>query len=154
MAAAPAKRPRKMQNPDGTWSDTYRVVPRSKLVEHYFSYAGAINRHNRQRMDSLRIEHTLEFKQWWLRCNTSFIGVVVVDAVNAWNFEQEFLPDAEAYAKLATELIWNGARGAPSTKTPAKYGSGINRQFWLAGTPTTVKLKCDGDTHSPFAEDD
>ena len=152
-AGAPALRQRKRQTEDGTWEDWMRSVPRSKLVEHYFTWAGAIDRHNRQRMDGLRIEHTLEFRRWWLRCNTSFIGVIVVDAVNAYNFEHEAMVDGDAYVQLAQEMIFNTFRGAPDTNTPVKTATGVSRQFWMAGTPTTVKRRRGQDDDSTFVED-
>jgi hypothetical protein len=41
------------------------------LVKWYFDHAGAIDRHNRKRMDGWRLELTHEFKVWWKRINVA-----------------------------------------------------------------------------------
>jgi hypothetical protein len=151
-AAPEASRPRKRQRDDGAWEDWFRLVPRTNVVKHYFDWAGAIDRHNRQRMDGLRIEHTLEFHRWWLRVFTSFLGVIVVDTVNAWNLEQEAMSDHDAYEQLAFQLINNRLRGAPESVETGIIGRGVSREEWQG----TFSRELFGDRMvlRPIAEED
>ena len=130
----PAQRPRKRKSEAmGVWETVYRLVKRTKLVKHYFTYAGLIDRHNRKRMDGLRLELTHEFKIWWKRVFTSFLGVIIVDALAAFILEQGDIDQLQFYEELAAELIWNSWEGAPPRDAPRASGRGVSRQQWLGG---------------------
>ncbi len=58
-------------------------------------------------MDGLRLKLTLKFTQWCFRCSISFLGVIIIDTVKAWNLEQEPMADHDTLVALATELIHN-----------------------------------------------
>lgn len=107
-AGNPCERPRKLINEiTNTMDDVVLVVPRSKLVEHYFTHAGAIDKANRVRQDGLRLERNVEVKHWERRAWVSLLGFVGADAYAAWKLlghkenEQTFLK------KLCYELFYN-----------------------------------------------
>ena len=114
-SVADAKRPRKRRTGDGTWEQYYLQVPRTQIVKDYMTYAGCIDRHNRVRMDGIRLERTMEFKQWHLRCLTSLLGFVATDAFYAMRLEQGPLELDEFMESLTESLIFNMYPGRPET---------------------------------------
>ena len=113
-AAEASQRRRKRKRDDGTWEDYFKPVPRSELVKTYFTYAGAIDRHNRVRMDGIRMERTLEFKEWHRRVVTSLLGYVATDAFYGMKLEQgDDLQLDEFMEELAKSMIFNHLPGCP-----------------------------------------
>ena len=113
LEADPVERPRKRRREDGTWEDYIKTVKRTKLVKTYFKYAGAIDRHNRVRMDGVRMERTLEFKRWWCRVVSSVLGIIATDAFYAMRMGDPDLQLDAFMERLASEMIWNTFDGAP-----------------------------------------
>ena len=113
LPAEPVRRPRKRKRADGTWEDWFREVKRTELVSTYFTYAGAIDRHNRVRMDGVRMERTLEFKSWHNRVISSVLGIIATDAFYAMRMEQGDLELDVFMEKLASEMIFNQLPGRP-----------------------------------------
>jgi hypothetical protein len=112
--AEPSMRRRKRKRDDGTWEDYFKSVPRSELVKTYFTYAGAIDRHNRVRMDGIRMERTLEFKEWHRRVITSLLGLIATDAFYALRLEQGDDLELEDFMEnLAKSMIFNHLPGCP-----------------------------------------
>ena len=91
----------------GVWSTVSKFIKRTKLVKHYFDWAGAINLHNRKRMDGLRLELCLEFKVWWKRIITSFLAVIIVNAYCCFYLEHGEMDQLQFYNELALEMIHN-----------------------------------------------
>ena len=83
---------------------------------------------------------------------TSFLGVIVVDTVNAWNLEQEAMSDHDAYEQLAFQLIKNRLRGAPESVETGIIGRGVSREEWQG----TFSRELFGDRMvlRPIAEED
>ena len=115
---------------DGCLGDYCQDREATRLVKHYFTSAGAIDRHNSKRMDGLRLELAHEFKTWWKRVFTSFLGVIVVDALAAFVLEQGEIDQMLFYEQLAMEMIWNDLDGAPERFLPKKRGHSVSRQEW------------------------
>ena len=142
LEADPAVRPRKRKSDlMGVWETVMKSVKRTALVKHYFKWAGAIDRHNRKRMDGLRMELTHEFKVWWKRIFTSFLAVIIVDALAAFVMEQGEVDQLEFYEELAKEMIWNDLEGVPVKEKPRKYGCGVSRQNWQSGKYLRLRPK-------------
>jgi len=114
-AVADAKRPRKRKRADGTWEQYFLSVPRTQIVKDYMTHAGCIDRHNRVRMDGIRLERTMEFKTWHLRCLTSLLGFVATDAFYAMRLEQGPVELDEFMEALTESLIFNMYPGRPET---------------------------------------
>ena len=139
IPADEARRPRKRKMADGSWETWYRIIPRTEIVKHYFQWAGAIDRANRQRMDDLRMEHTLEFKRWWLRVNTSFLAVIITDTINAWKFfEQPDIDFRSGVEMLVVQMINNNLRGCPDAEVGLDHEPGLTRQMWMNSTEAGV----------------
>jgi hypothetical protein len=116
LPAEPVERPRKRKHEDGTWENWIRCVKRTELVKTYFTYAGAIDRHNRIRMDGVRMERTLEYKHWHNRVISSILGIIATDAFLAMRHEHPGNADLvldEFMEKLSSQLIWNKLEGCP-----------------------------------------
>lgn len=135
----PVQRPRKRRLEDGTWETFYREIPRTNIVAHYFTWAGAIDRGNRQRMDDLRMEVTLEFKRWWLRVNTSFLAVIIVDTINAWQFFEAPGSFRTLVTYLCQQMVNNNLRGCPSEEVGREMEPGVTREFWQATASEPVQ---------------
>lgn len=59
---------KKVSKISGAMEDVTLVVPRSKVVQHYFTHAGAIDKQNRVRQDGFRMERNVEVKKWRSMC--------------------------------------------------------------------------------------
>ena len=55
------------------------LVPQPRATELYYSACGIIDRHNRARQDTLRLEAKLETHDWSWRVNMTILGIIVVD---------------------------------------------------------------------------
>ena len=112
---------------------SYELIKRTMLVKHYFDWAGAIDRHNRKRMDGLRHELTHEVKVWWKRIVTSFLAVIIVDAYCAFCMEHSEYDQLTFYNELAQEMIFNDFDGAPAPDQHKSRWRGLSRQDWQNG---------------------
>ena len=119
LPADPSVRPRKRKLDDGSWETYFKEIPRTKIVETYFTYAGAIDRHNRVRMDGIRMERVLEFKVWSRRVVSSILGIIATDAYYAYKYENEDDVALDVFMEeLAKEMIWNTLHGCPDGANP------------------------------------
>ena len=120
----PAERPRKCKSEEmGVWETVVKYIKRTRLVRHYFRWTGAIDHHNCKQMDGLRMELTHEFQVWWKRIFTSFLAVVIVDAMACFELEQGEVDQLDFYEALAKEMIWNKLEGAPASTEPKSTGA-------------------------------
>ena len=126
LDAEPIERPRKRKREDGTWEDWKRSVKCTQLVRTYFKYAGAIDRHNRVRMDGIRMERTLEFKTWWCRVISSILGIIATDAFYAMRIDDADLQLDSFMELLASQMIFNTLDGSPLYQMAAQTRSAIS----------------------------
>ena len=117
----------------GVWETVIKYIKRTRLVRHYFRWAGAIDRHNHKRMDGLRMELTHEFSVWWKHIFTLFLTVIIIDAFACFVLEQGEMDQLDFYEELAKEMIWNKLEGAPAPLAKKKYRRGVSCQAWLSG---------------------
>ena len=66
-------------------------------------------------MDGIRLEQTMEFKQWHLCCLTSLLGFMATDAFYAMQLEQGPIELDEFMESLTKSLIFNMYPGRPET---------------------------------------
>ena len=66
-------------------------------------------------MDGIRLELTMEFKQWHLHCLTSLLGFIKTDAFYAMQVEQGSIELDEFMESLTESLIFNMYPGRPET---------------------------------------
>lgn len=102
------EQPRKKVNTlTGGMDDVTLVVPRSKVVEHYFTHAGAIDRANHVRQDGFQMERNVEVKDWERCAWISLLGFVAADAYAAWKLMGHQEDETTFMKKLCYELINN-----------------------------------------------
>ena len=156
LAVEPASRPRKRKLEDGTWETWFREIPRTNIVKTYFQYAGAIDRHNRTRMDGIRMERVLEFKVWSRRVISSILGIIATDSYYAYRYEYDEEVQLEAFMEdLAQGMIWNTLQGCPENSVPPQTRQSANDMISQeAGLALTVALQAmreDGHIPEPTA---
>ena len=90
------------------------VVPQPAAAEVYYSCCGKVDSHNRDRQDTLMLEHKVQTKEWSKRVNFSILAICVVDCWKVWKqitikFNSEVCVESQKqfYSRLATELIEN-----------------------------------------------
>jgi Transposase IS4 len=89
------------------------TIPQPKAAETYYSVCSAIDKHNRDRQDTLMIERKLKTHDWSTRVNLSIFAVIIVDCWKVYNkltFTSENNSgevQKEFYAHLAAEMIDN-----------------------------------------------
>ena len=124
---------KKKDEETGLWTNVSKFIKQSALIKHYFDWAGAIDRHNRKRMDGLQFELTHEFKVWWKRILLSFIAVIIVDAFCCFVMEHGDTDQLQFYKDLAEEMINNRLDGAPARDWHSKRGRRWTCQNWKQG---------------------
>ncbi|KAL5500807.1 hypothetical protein EMCRGX_G012412 [Ephydatia muelleri] len=84
-------------------------IPRPQLVSQYFSASSKIDVHNHLRQGLLNIEDAWGTQTWWHRLAATFIGITVIDAMLAYNYERRVdAKSVEDFANdLALSLIFN-----------------------------------------------
>ena len=131
------------------------LIPQPKVTELYYSACGIIDRHNRARQDTLRLEAKLETHDWSWRVNMTIFGIIVVDTWLVYRQCTETqMCQKDFYTLLSEELIENtydmihygvGRNGAGegelrSSPTLFEQRSGDPRAGCFAHlTPTTKK---------------
>jgi hypothetical protein len=84
------------------------LIPQPKACELYYQSCAMIDRHNRNRQDTLQLEKKLETDNWSMRVNMSILGMVLVDSWLAFtqctNSEEK---QKDFYILLSEELIDN-----------------------------------------------
>jgi hypothetical protein len=87
------------------------VVPQPKCAEVYYSTCSAIDKNNRHRQDTLKLERKIETTNWATRVGMSILGMVIVDSwlvyKAATTVQDEVETQAQYYTYLAEELIDN-----------------------------------------------
>ena len=84
-------------------------IPRPQLVSQYFSASSKIDVHNHLRQGLLNIEDAWGTQTWWHRLAATFVGITVIDAMLAYNYERRVdAKSVEDFANdLALSLIFN-----------------------------------------------
>ena len=88
---------------------TTSKVQRPQLVSQYFSAACKIDVHNHLRQGLLSIEEAWITQTWWHRLAATFFGIIVTDALLAYNYEHSTstMTVHEFANDLASSLIFN-----------------------------------------------
>ncbi len=88
-------------------------VPQPKACEVYYDTCAAIDHHNRDRVDTLKIDKKIKTKDWAKRVNFTILSMILVDCWQVWSKitrnkkGEEIESQKEFYSHLATELIKN-----------------------------------------------
>ena len=84
-------------------------VQRPQLVSQYFSAACKIDVHNHLRQGLLSIEEAWITQTWWHKLAATFFGIIVTDALLAFNYEHSTSPMTiyDFANDLASSLIFN-----------------------------------------------
>ena len=79
------KRLRQIVDDDVTEPKTVElVVPQPQVAELYYKCCGMIDQHNRDRQDTLCLEHKVLTKDWSMRVNLSIVAMIMVDCWRVW----------------------------------------------------------------------
>ena len=109
------KRLRQIVDDDVTDPETVElVVPQPQVAELYYKCCGMIDQHNRDRQDTLCLEHKVLTKDWSMRVNLSIVAMIMVDCWRVWRLitlsasgDDCIENQKQFYSRLASELIDN-----------------------------------------------
>ena len=89
------------------------LVPQPKACELYYDTCAAVDKHNRHRQDTLKLEKKVETHSWDKRVNFSILGICIVDTWLAYQLATNTkTPQRDFYMDLAEELIDNNYDGS------------------------------------------
>ena len=83
-------RHRKVLSEDGRSYLTQRypkVIPMPRMVEDFFRHFSVIDIHDHLRQGTLQFHAHWRTLTWWHRLFSTILGIIVVDAYNAYKFE-------------------------------------------------------------------
>ena len=142
------------QTADASPEKVELLVQQPKATEVYYSVCSKIDRHNRNRQDTLRMERKVETRLWWKRVGTSLLSMVIVDTWLAYSQcilqGDEVESQDEFYGYLAEELIDNSY---DTTGTRGRQGCGVGGQSSARGWDSTLvdrrtgMTRCGTDLH-------
>ena len=145
-------RDRWRQTSDEAEADPERVtleVPQPKAAELYYKTCAWIDRHNRHRQATLKLETKMQTHDWSKRVNMSLLGINIVDTWLAYSQATGTkCTQNEFYMDLAEELIDNNydrVRGTASRGQQQSYSSSPTNDNLIH--PRTGELRAGVSAH-------
>ena len=125
---------------DGTLVTTEVQCP--QLVSQYYSASSKIDVHNHMRQGLLNIEAAWVTHTWWHRLVATLFGVIVINAMLAYNFEHSTNPKTvdEFANDLSLSLIFNEFDGHVPENEQRRLSSDSNAE--LSGESSNMSVPC------------
>jgi len=168
LPADPSRRRRhKRVLVDGRWEKEvyFKNVPRPSIIKELFDAFSAIDVHDHLRQGSLEMEREWKTQSWVLRIFATVLGMITVNAFNAYIYMMEHngpqLDFNKFLGKLSYELIFNkflleeervlrmrGAGAAPDADEEEKHIhqpallSQLPQYAYLEGSNTRARRRC------------